>query len=77
MTLTGDEAVLANRIRTIDRDLDSLEQSIKESVIFGLHNSGAAIAANLTQASANKQKEALLAERAEIVTKLKAAVVRS
>jgi hypothetical protein len=74
VTLTGDQAVLISRIRTIDRDLDVLERETRDSVIRGLHSSGAALVTNLQQTGADEQHARLLAERADLVEQLRRSV---
>lgn len=71
VTLTGDQAVSISRIRTIDRDLDVLERGTRDSVIRGLHSSGAALGTNLQQTAADQRHARLLAERAELVEQLR------
>ena len=77
VTLTGDETVVASQIKTIDRDLEALGRRTQESVICGLHGSGAALMTNIVQTSADKRKEALLAERADLVKALQAEIARN
>jgi hypothetical protein len=77
VTLTGDEAVLASRIRTIDRNIAALDHQTQESVILGLHGSGAAMMTNLGQTAADKQRAALLAEREDLVTRMKQEVAEN
>ena len=43
-------------------------------MILGLHGSGAAMMTNMVQTAADKQKAALLAERADLVQQLKSEV---
>jgi len=74
VTLNGDQAVLINRIRVIDRDLDVLERETRESVIRGLHSSGAALGTNLQQTAADAKHARLLAERADLVEQLRRSV---
>ena len=69
--LTGDEAAAANRITAIDAELDAVERRARESVVLGLHGSGAAMMTNLVQTSADERHAALLAERAEVVERLR------
>lgn len=75
--LTGDEAAAANRIRAIDAELDALERRTRESVILGLHGYGAAMMTNIAQTAADEQQASLLAERADLVTKLQHEVADS
>lgn len=63
--------------KTIDRDLDALEQPTQESVILGPHGSGAALMTNLVQTSADKRKAALLAERADLVQTLQGEIAKN
>ena len=72
--LTGDHAVLVSRIRTIDGELDALERETRDSVIRGLHSSGAALMTNLQQAAADDRHARLLAERADLVEQLRRSV---
>lgn len=74
VTLTDGQAVSISRIRTIDRDLDVLERGTRDSVIRGLHSSGAALVTNLQQTAADQRHARLLAERAELVEQLRRSV---
>ena len=74
VTLTGDQAVLISRIRTIDRDLDVLERETRDSVVRGLHSSAVALGSNLQQTAADEQHARLLAERADLVEQLRRSV---
>ncbi|RIX28245.1 hypothetical protein [Amnibacterium setariae] len=67
--ITGDEAVLISRIRTIDRDLDELERQTREMVQRGLRGGGPM--ARLGEDRADADRAALLRERAELVERLK------
>ena len=67
--ITGDEAVLISRIRTIDRDLDELERQTREMVQLGLRGGGAM--ARLGEDRADADHAALLRERAGLVEQLK------
>jgi hypothetical protein len=74
--LTADEAVLASRIRTIDRDLDILEQHTLDMVKAGMRGGGAGGAGLLKMAEdrAGQQRAQLLAERADLVARLQRSV---
>ena len=76
MTLTGEQAVLASRIRTIDRDLDALEKQTLDMVKAGMRGGGAAGAGILKMAEekADEKKARLLAERADLVQQLKKSI---
>lgn len=69
--LSPEATVLASRIRTIDRDVDSLDKAARDSVISGLHNSGAAMAGNIILTASDRKRADLLAERADLVQQLK------
>lgn len=72
VVLTAETAVLASRIRTIDRDLDALERDVVEMVKTGLRATSPL--AGVSAQRADERHDALLAERAELVARLKTAV---
>lgn len=74
--LGGEAAVLASRIRTLDRELDRLEASTRNSVVIGMKVAGGLAGGflKLRQIQADAQHERLLRERAELVSRLKALV---
>lgn len=76
VTLTGDDAVLISRIRTIDRELDALEARTLDMVKAGMRGGGAGGAGLLKMAEdrADEQHTRLLAERAELVQQLQRSV---
>jgi hypothetical protein len=76
VTLTAEQAVLASRIRTIDRDLDDLQTRTLDMVKAGLRGGGAAGAGVLKMAEdrADERKAGPLAERADLVRQLKKSI---
>ena len=74
VTLNGGQAVLIDRIRTVDRDLDVLERETPESVIRGPHSARAALGPNLQQTAADVRRTRLLTERPSLVERLRRSV---
>lgn len=75
VTITGDEAVLASRIKTIDRDVADLDRQVDESVEWGIRGGGAIAQAG--QESAAKRRASMLTERADLVAQMKREVAES
>jgi hypothetical protein len=70
--LSPEAAVVASKIRTIDRDLDQMEKDREESIVRGMRApSGAAVINKWGQDRADTRREALLRERAELASQLR------
>lgn len=77
MTLTGEQAVLASRIKTIDRDLDDLEHRTIEMVEVGIRGGSAGGVLQIAEDEVDEKKARLLAERADLAQQLKTSVENS
>jgi hypothetical protein len=76
--LSGEAAVVASRIRTIDRDLDQMEKDREDSIVRGLRApSGAAVINKWGQDNADARGVVLLKERAGLVAQLRELVDES
>ena len=68
--ITGDEAVLINRITTIDRDVDAIQKHTIELVEAGTRG-GAGGILRIAEDRADEHVARLQAERADLVRQLK------
>ena len=70
--LSPEAAVVASKIRTIDRDLDQMDKDREESIARGMRApSGAAVINKWGQDRADARRERLLQERAELASQLR------
>jgi hypothetical protein len=70
--LSPKAAVVASKIRTIDRDLDQMEEDREDSILRGMRApSGAAVINKWSQDRADSRREALLQKRAELASQLR------
>jgi hypothetical protein len=73
--LSPEGAVVASKIRTIDRDLDQMEKDREGSIVRGMRApSGAAVINKWGQDRADARREALLQERADLAARLRTLV---
>jgi hypothetical protein len=73
--LSPEAAVVASKIRTIDRDLDQMEKDREDSIVRGMRApSGAAVINKWGQDRSDARREALLQERADLAARLRTLV---
>ncbi|MFD1722930.1 hypothetical protein [Amnibacterium endophyticum] len=75
-----EQAAIANRIKGVDRQLDQLDDHMRQSAMWGLHGSGAGVGA-LARGRARAQDEAaranLQSQRDSLADQMRQSIERS
>lgn len=66
--LSAETASVANQIRSIDREVNRLEEKVRDYLVWGLRGSGINQDARALE---DRERDQLLQRRAELVTRLK------